>query len=319
MVWRSKVLAGWHARGFFFLGRRCPLVVVGGMTGALLLAARPKTLPAAIVPVWAGCVLAWKSTGRFDAMLAACTVLGAICIQIATNFFNDAIDARKGADTAARLGPVRVTASGRMSRRAVMIWGVLFLIGAVACGVPLFQARGWPILVIGVPSLFLAYGYTGGPWPLAYRGMGELFVVLFFGLVAVMGTVFLQTGTWPASGALLGLQIGLLSAVLISINNLRDRQEDATTGKRTLAVRLGPKVALAVIFGEILGAALAGAIWLPLGMAPLAIASVPVLLIGGFLGWQLAVTPPGPVYNKLLALAGLQLILFAAVFHLAAR
>jgi len=303
----------------FLLGRGCPLVVAGGMAGALLLAARPKTLPAAIVPVWAGCVLAWKLTGHCDALLAVCTLLGAICIQIATNFFNDAIDARKGADTSARLGPVRVTASGRMSRGAVMGWGSLFLVGAVVFGVPLYQARGWPMLAIGVPSLFLAYGYTGGPWPLAYRGMGELFVVLFFGFVAVMGTVFVQTGLCPVAGALLGLQVGLLSAVLISINNLRDHQEDATTGKHTLAVRLGPQVALAVIWLEILGAALAGAIWIPLGMAPLAIASLPVLLIGGFLGWRLKVTPPGAAYNKLLALAGLQLILFAAVFHLAAR
>lgn len=289
------------------------------MAGALILAARPKTLPAAIVPVWSGCVLSWKLAGRFDALLATCTVMGAVCVQIATNLFNDAIDARKGADTNARLGPVRVTASGRMSRRAVMIWGAIFLAGAVACGTPLFLARGWPMLVIGVPSLFLAYGYTGGPWPLAYRGMGELFVVLFFGFVAVMGTVFVQTGTWPPGGALLGLQVGLLSAVLISINNLRDQREDATTGKRTLAVRLGPKAALAVVYLEILGAALAGVIWIPLGLPLLALASAPVLVLGGFLAWRLKTTPPGSVYNKLLALAGLQLTLFACVFHLAAR
>ena len=214
----------------------------------MVLAARPKTLPAAVVPVWAGCVLAWKLTGEFDWLIAWSTLLGAVFIQIATNFFNDAIDSRKGADTERRLGPVRVTASGMMTARMVNGLAVGFLGLAFLCGVILYQARGWPVIVIGLPSLFLAYGYTGGPFPLAYRGMGEVFVVLFFGLVAVCGTVFMQTGEWPREGLLLGGQIGLLSAVLISINNLRDREEDATTGKRTLAVRFGPKVAVAVIW-----------------------------------------------------------------------
>ena len=194
------------------------------MFKACLLAARPKTLPAAIVPVWVGCVLAWKLSGNFNLWLALCTVGGAIAIQIATNFFNDAIDAKKGADTEKRLGPTRVTASGMMESKTVMQLATLFLGLAVACGVVLYQARGWPIIAIGIPSLFLAYGYTGGPFPLAYRGLGELFVVLFFGLVAVAGTVFIQTGGWPRESLLLGLQIGLLSAVLISINNLRDRE-----------------------------------------------------------------------------------------------
>lgn len=284
-----------------------------------LLAARPKTLPAAIVPVWAGCVLAWKLSGSFDLPLALWTLIGAIAIQIATNFFNDAIDARKGADTEKRLGPVRVTASGLMSPRAVMGIATAFLAIAVVCGVLLFQARGWPILAIGIPSLFLAYGYTGGPFPLAYRGMGELFVIAFFGLIAVAGTVFIQTGQWPQEAFLLGLQIGLLSSVLISINNFRDRAEDATTGKRTLAVRFGPKVAAAVIWLEIKVAAFAGLGWLAFGKPALMIASLPVLLLGMRILWGVFTLPPGPAFNKLLAMAGVQLILFAALFHLAAR
>ncbi|MCU0747998.1 MAG: 1,4-dihydroxy-2-naphthoate octaprenyltransferase [Akkermansiaceae bacterium] len=284
-----------------------------------LLAARPKTLPAAIVPVWAGCVLAWKLSGTFDLPLALWTLIGAIAIQIATNFFNDAIDARKGADTEKRLGPVRVTASGLMSPRAVMGIATAFLGIAVVCGVLLYQARGWPILAIGIPSLFLAYGYTGGPFPLAYRGMGELFVIAFFGLIAVAGTVFIQTGQWPQEAFLLGLQIGLLSSVLISINNFRDRAEDATTGKRTLAVRFGPKVAAAVIWLEIKVAAFAGLGWLAFGKPALMIASLPVLLLGMRILWGVFTLPPGPAFNKLLALAGVQLILFAALFHLAAR
>lgn len=296
------------------------MVSTGGVSlfKSCLLAARPKTLPAAIVPVWAGCVLAWKLTGSFDVALAIWTLLGALCIQIATNFFNDAIDSRKGADTARRLGPVRVTASGLMSPRAVMAAGLVFLTGAVVCGVFLYQARGWPVIAIGIPSLFLAYGYTGGPFPLAYRGMGELFVIAFFGLVAVAGTVFIQTGLWPREALLLGAQVGLLSAVLISINNFRDRGEDSTTGKRTLAVRFGPKVAAAVIWLEIKVAAFAGLGWVAFGHPGLMLASLPVLLLGMRIIWGVFTLPPGPAFNKLLALGGVQLILFAAVFHLAA-
>ncbi len=292
------------------------------MTGfsikACLLAARPKTLPAAIVPVWAGCVLAWKLSGNFNLLLALCTVGGSIAIQIATNFFNDAIDAKKGADTERRLGPTRVTASGMMKSKTVMSLATVFLGLAVACGVVLYQARGWPIIAIGIPSLFLAYGYTGGPFPLAYRGMGEIFVILFFGLVAVTGTVFIQTGMWPRESLLLGLQIGLLSAVLISINNLRDREEDATTGKHTLAVRFGPKVAVAVIWLEVKIAAFAGLGWIAFGHPPLAIAGAPVFLLGLRIVWGVMTFPPGPAFNRLLALGGVQLIIFAAAYHAAA-
>jgi 1,4-dihydroxy-2-naphthoate octaprenyltransferase len=292
------------------------------MTAATLkscvLAARPKTLPAAIVPVWAGCVLAWKLGGGFDLKLALCTLLGAVAIQIATNFFNDAIDAEKGADTERRLGPVRVTASGILSPRVVIGLATGFLGIAFICGMVLYQARGWPIVLIGVPSLFLAYGYTGGPFPLAYRGMGEIFVILFFGLVAVSGTVFIQTGGWPREALLLGAQTGLLSAVLISINNFRDREEDATTGKRTLAVRCGPKVAAAVIWLEIKLAAFGGLLWLALGQPAFVFASLPVLLIGMRIIWSVLTLPPGPGFNRLLALGGVQLVLFAVVLHIAA-
>jgi 1,4-dihydroxy-2-naphthoate octaprenyltransferase len=292
------------------------------MTAATLkscvLAARPKTLPAAIVPVWAGCVLAWRLGGGFDLKLALCTLFGAVAIQIATNFFNDAIDAEKGADTERRLGPVRVTASGMLSRRAVLGLATGFLGIALLCGAVLYQACGWPIALIGVPSLFLAYGYTGGPFPLAYRGMGEIFVILFFGLIAVSGTVFIQTAGWPREALLLGAQTGLLSAVLISINNFRDREEDSSTGKRTLAVRCGPKVAAAVIWLEIKLAAFGGLAWLALGQPALVFASLPVLLIGMRIIWGVLTQPPGPAFNKLLALGGLQLVLFAVVFHIAA-
>ena len=227
------------------------------------------------------------------------------------------MDARKGADTEGRLGPLRVTASGMMSGRSVIAAGLVFLGIAFLCGVVLYQARGWPILAIGVPSMLLAYGYTGGPFPLAYRGLGELFVILFFGVVAVTGTVFIQTGTWPREALLLGLQVGCLSAVLISINNFRDRAEDAGTGKRTLAVRLGPKWAAAVIWLEIKVAAFLGLLWWFWGHPHCLIASVPVFLLGMRILFGILTQPPGPAMNRLLALAALQLISFAAVFHFA--
>jgi 1,4-dihydroxy-2-naphthoate octaprenyltransferase len=298
------------------LGREGVGGLVPGVIAPLLLATRPKTLPAAIVPVWAGCVLAWKLTRDFNLMLALCTLGGAVFIQIATNLFNDAIDAAKGADTERRAGPQRVTASGLLSRKTVMTWAGVFLLLALACGVVLYQAAGWPILAIGVPSLYLAYGYTGGPFPLAYRGMGELFVVLFFGLVAVAGTVFVQTLEWRYEALLLGGQIGLLSAVLISINNLRDREEDSTTGKRTLAVRLGPKPARLIVWLEIKFAAVLGLGWFSFGQPWLVLATLPLWTLGLRILWGAFTIPEGKEMNRLLAMAALQLVAFAGLFHL---
>ena len=282
-----------------------------------LLAARPKTLPAAIVPVWAGCVLAWKLQGSWNPWLAFCTLAGAICIQIATNFFNDAIDAQKGADTEKRLGPTRVTSCGLISRRAVFIAAGVFLFLATLCGVVLYQAVGWPIIAIGLPSLYLAYGYTGGPFPLAYRGMGEVFVVAFFGIIAVGGTVLIQMNQWREEAMLLGFQIGLLSAVLISINNLRDREEDASTGKNTMAVRLGDRGARFLVWLEVKVAAFCGLLWLKHGLPWLTLASLPLLTLGMFLLFRVFSEPAGKGMNSLLALAGIMLILFAISFHAA--
>lgn len=284
---------------------------------SFLLASRPKTLPAAVVPVWLGCVLAHTLTGTWSPSLAAWTLGGALAIQIATNFFNDAIDFRKGADTEKRLGPQRVTASGLLSPRVVITMALALLLVATLCGWVLVGSAGWPVAAIGIPSLFLAYGYTGGPFPLAYRGLGELFVLLFFGFVAVLGTVFIQTGLWPREAWLLGLQVGLLSCVLISINNFRDREEDATTGKRTLAVRFGPGAAAALVWLEIKIAALSGLAWFAFGKPVFLLASVPVFLLGARILWGLFTQPAGPGTNRLLALGGLQLLLFAALFHLA--
>jgi 1,4-dihydroxy-2-naphthoate octaprenyltransferase len=287
----------------------------GKLMKAVVAGARPKTLAAGMVPVWLGGVLAWKLTGNFDGWLWSCTLLGALCVQIATNFFNDAVDGKKGADGVARTGPRRLTGTGEMSFRQVMALGGLFLTGAVFFGMFLCMARGWPMVAIGIPSLFLAYGYTGGPVPLAYRGLGEIFVILFFGFIAVMGTVFVQTGTWPKEAILLGAQVGLLSAVLISVNNFRDREEDAKVGKKTIAVRFGSKFTAVVIWLEIKLAALLGIAWLVMGYPLYGLASTPVFVIGMRIIWGVLTLPPGKGFNKILALGALELVLFAAVFH----
>jgi 1,4-dihydroxy-2-naphthoate octaprenyltransferase len=282
---------------------------------AILSGARPKTLAAGVVPVWVGGVLAWKLTEEFDWFLWICTLLGAMCIQIATNFFNDAVDGKNGADGETRSGPKRLTGSGEMSFKTVIGLGCIFLCLAAGFGTFLVLARGWPIIAIGLPSLFLAYGYTGGPFPLAYRGMGEIFVILFFGFIAVLGTVFVQTGLWLPEATLLGAQVGLLSAVLISINNFRDREGDALVGKRTLAVKCGPKIAAGIIWLEIKLAAFLGLGWLAMGHPVFCVASIPVFAIGMRIIWGILTTTPGKGFNKLLAMAAIQLLLFAGAFQ----
>lgn len=281
-----------------------------------ILAARPKTLPAAIVPVWIGCALAHHLTGQWDMWLAFYTLFSTLGIQIATNFFNDAIDAEKGADTDARLGPVRVTASGRLSRKAVYGSAMVCLLLATAFGWPLFLARGWPIIAIGIPSLYLAYGYTGGPLPLAYRGLGELFVILFFGLVAVAGTVFVQTGMWYAEALVAGLAVGCLSAVLISINNLRDMREDMSNGKNTLAVRWGATPLLYLIIIMMMLAYVCAVILFGAQLGLLYF--LPAISLGMFITRNLYIHPPGIVYNSYLAMSAMQLVLYAVAFTLSA-
>jgi 1,4-dihydroxy-2-naphthoate octaprenyltransferase len=245
-------------------------------------------------------------------LLFALTLASCLCIQIATNLFNDAIDHRKGADTAARLGPVRATASGLLSPRAVMT-GALFFCGlAAALAIPLILARGWPIVAIGVVSLYFAYGYTGGPVPLAYRGLGELFVIVFFGFVAVLGSAFVQSGEledWKIW--ILGAQCGLYSAILIAINNLRDIDEDRSTGKRTLAVRFGPRFARFEI--GMMGALAFTSLQLTSrGLGPAVLIGVLLLiLVHSLLASAVQRTPPGPIYNRYLGFAALQLLLFA--------
>lgn len=209
---------------------------------AWVLASRPKTLFAAVAPVLLGSALAFsQSKGNLPAALAA--LFGAICIQIATNLANDYWDAKKGADTADRLGPVRVTASGLLKPRTVFLGMVFFFLLATAAGVFLTFRAGWPVVAIGVASILFGILYTAGPFSLAYLGLGEVFTFLFFGLVATAGTYFVQALSYSPDAVLLGVMPGCYSVVLIALNNLRDRATDQRVNKKTLAVRFGEKFA----------------------------------------------------------------------------
>lgn len=284
--------------------------------GDWITAARPKTLGAAVAPVAVGTVLAWRLTGQISEFLLVCTLGSCLALQVATNFFNDALDFIKGADTSERLGPRRITAAGAVTANKTMRAGVLLLVLAILLSLPLIQARGWPIVWIGVPSLYFCYGYTGGPYPLAYRGMGEIFVILFFGFIAVVGTVYVQAGVWSLPAVVAGFQIGCLSTLLIAINNLRDVGEDSTTGKRTLAVRFGVRFARWEILGLVVAAYGAGIYWWQIGwlgggLWPLALLPLAAVIVVGVFRNE-----PSRQYNRWLALSGVHLLLFAAVWCL---
>lgn len=283
-------------------------------------ASRPKTLGAAIAPVVMGSVIGWRlGGGNFGIALFSCTLGACIALQVATNFFNDALDFVKGSDTAARLGPRRITASGLVSERAVMLAGVVFLAAAALLSLPLFLARGWPIVMIGIPSLYFCFGYTGGPWPLAYRGLGELFVILFFGIVAVTGSAFVQSGAWHPEALVAGLQAGCFSTVLIAVNNLRDREEDSRTGKRTLAVRLGARFARGEILGLFVAGYALGLWWVSAGRGVLAWAPLAGLPLAAVIVRGVFRRAPGAVFNSFLAMSGVHLLLFALLFSLSFR
>lgn len=206
---------------------------------SVVLAFRPKTLTASFVPCLAATALASTTEMKFQWWIFTYALAASFFIQIGTNLVNDAMDFKKGADTSERIGPQRITQAGVLTSLQVLALATLFFIAAILLGVPLVNEGGQPIVVIGVLSVMMGYGYTAGPYPLAYRGLGDLFVILFFGLVAVMGLFYLHTKMWTTESFLLGLQIGLHATVLIAINNLRDIQGDAKVNKRTLAVRLG--------------------------------------------------------------------------------
>ena len=205
-------------------------------------ATRPRTLPAAIAPVLVGSALAWRDQSLN--LWAAGLCLGfAVLIQVGTNFANDYYDFIKGADTATRVGPRRAVAAGLIAPEVMRgaMWGVFA--AAFCCGLGLLAWGGPWLLVIGVASILCGVAYTGGPWPLGYNGLGDLFVFIFFGLVAVGATYFVQSGVLTLDALLAGVPIGLLAANILVVNNYRDFETDTIAGKRTLVVRFGRRAA----------------------------------------------------------------------------
>src|SRR5688572_30452066 len=205
-----------------------------------LMAARPRTLPAAIAPVLVGSAAAIANQDfdfRWGAFAAA--LAGSIFIQIGTNLANDYSDAKRGADTVDRLGPVRVTAAGLVAPRSVLVATWLAFAVAVGCGIYLATVAGPVILAVGAASILAGVLYTGGPRPYGYAGLGELFVFLFFGLVAVNGSYYVQLEELAWLPIVLSVPVGFLSTAILVVNNVRDIDTDRRAGKRTLAVRLG--------------------------------------------------------------------------------
>jgi 1,4-dihydroxy-2-naphthoate polyprenyltransferase len=251
-----------------------------GSIRAWMLAARPRTLAAAVVPVAVGTACALTAGGaRLSVALAA--LAGAALIQIGTNLANDAADFQRGADTADRVGPTRAAQAGLLSPRQLAAGAAAVFAAAMLCGLYLTAVAGWPIIAIGLVSIIAGIAYTAGPFPLAYAGLGDVFVIVFFGFVAVCGTAYAHALEIPPIAWWAAVPVGFLATALLAVNNLRDRETDARVDKRTLAVRFGGDFArrqyaflLGASFATPLAILLAGhagfAVLLPWATAPLA-------------------------------------------------
>jgi 1,4-dihydroxy-2-naphthoate octaprenyltransferase len=205
-------------------------------------ATRPRTLPAAVAPVLVGAAFAWHD-GTFIAPAAIACLGFALLIQIGTNFANDYYDFIKGADTAERVGPRRAVAAGLVRPAAMKAAMAGVFVAAFLVGLSLLSYGGWPLMIIGVASIVCGIAYTGGPYPLGYNGLGDVFVFIFFGLVAVCATYFVQAGEVSGDVILASIAIGLLAANILVVNNYRDVETDEKAGKRTLVVRFGRSAA----------------------------------------------------------------------------
>jgi 1,4-dihydroxy-2-naphthoate octaprenyltransferase len=277
-----------------------------------LLAVRPKTLAASLAPVVVGTGLATAFSARpVRLWLSLVAILSATCIQIGTNLVNDAADFARGADTVERIGPTRVTQSGLIGPRHVMAAAAAFFVLAVLLGVPLVVAGGAPIIVIGLLSIVAGYAYTAGPAPLAYLGLGELFVLLFFGVAAVKGMAYVLAGASLSPWAeLAAVQVGLQSATLLAVNNFRDVVGDRKARKMTLAARWGESFArVEILVLTALPFAL-GALWLAAGrpwaaLLPALSAPLAIALVRGV--WR---EPPSPRFNVFLAWSALLELVF---------
>jgi 1,4-dihydroxy-2-naphthoate octaprenyltransferase len=279
-----------------------------------VMAARVRTLPAAVAPVLVGTSLA-LGDGHFRPLAFVAALLGAVLIQVGTNLSNDYSDARRGADTEDRLGPVRVTAGGLVPPRQVLIATYVSFGLAVACGAYLVAVAGPELIAVGGASILAGVLYTGGPRPYGYEGLGEVFVFLFFGVVAVAGSYFVQMQTLPWQAFACAVPVGLLASAILVVNNVRDLETDRRAGKRTLAVRLGRartrSLYTAMVVGAFVTAPLPWAFgsmtaWLLLCWAavPLAVGLVKVV----------RTRTDGPALNGALAKTGALQLVFCLLF-----
>jgi 1,4-dihydroxy-2-naphthoate octaprenyltransferase len=279
-----------------------------------IMAARVRTLPAAIAPVLVGTSLA-LGADHFHPLAFVAALLGAVFIQVGTNLSNDYSDARRGADTEDRLGPVRVTAGGLVPPSQVLIATYVTFGVAVACGVYLIVVAGWELLAVGAASILAGVLYTGGPRPYGYEGLGEVFVFLFFGIVAVAGSYFVQVQQLPWEAFVCAVPVGLLASAILVVNNVRDLETDRRAGKRTLAVRLGRERTRLLYTAMIAGAFVTA----PL---PWAFGSMTAWLLLSWLAIPLAAgvtrvvrtRSDGPALNGALAKTGATQLVFCLLF-----
>jgi 1,4-dihydroxy-2-naphthoate octaprenyltransferase len=286
-----------------------------GSAGAWLLAARPVTLTAAIVPVLVGTACAF-ATGGFSLLPALAALVGAMLIQVGTNLANDVFDHEKGADTEARLGPTRVVSSGLIGAREVRAAMVVTFGLAVLVGSYLVYVGGWPIVLVGVASIASGVAYTGGPYPLGYHGLGDLFVMVFFGLVAVCGTAYVQAGHVPELAVWASVPVGSLATAILVVNNVRDRETDVVAGKRTLAVRFGRGFGVVEYAVLSIAAYAVPIVLLSRGLgSPFVLLPLAVLPFSAVAGWRLA-TRSGAALNPVLGATAKILLLHGVLFAL---
>lgn len=283
---------------------------------AWLLAMRPKTLPAAVAPVLVGAALAFQD-GAFTPLPALAALAVALLLQIGVNLANDYFDHIKGVDRADRQGPVRVTQSGLIPPADVHRGMILTFALAALIGLYLVYVGGWPLLLMGLASILSALAYSGGPFPLASHGLGDLFVFIFFGLMAVGGTYYVQVLNLPPSVLWAAIPVGLLITAILVVNNIRDIESDQRAGKRTLAVILGKRLARVEYLVLVAGAYAVPPLMLLRGYIPiialLPLASLPLALQRMRALYQ---AEDGPAMNRLLAATAQLALLFSLLFSL---
>jgi 1,4-dihydroxy-2-naphthoate octaprenyltransferase len=276
-----------------------------------LMAARPRTLPAAVAPVLVGTALAIHDD-QFAPLAFVAALLGAILIQVGTNLSNDYSDARRGADTEDRLGPVRVTAGGLVPPRQVLVATYVTFALAVLVGLYLVYVAGPELLLVGAASILAGVLYTGGPRPYGYEGLGEVFVFTFFGIVAVTGSYYVQAEELPWEAFVFAVPVGLLAAAILVVNNVRDLETDRRAGKRTLAVRMG-RERTRVLFAVMVYGAYAVLVGMAIGWSPWVLLPLLTIPLAAGLVRLVRQHTDGPTLNEALARTGMVQLLFCVL------